>query len=191
MWQEINEFLAGGRNIYLFIAVTGSVILALQFILSMTGLHADVDADASGADFDVNANDAADVAGLNFFSLKAIMAFITFFGWGGFFYGHLGIGGLGVAVISGTVMMILTALLVSLMLKLQQSGNITPQELIGKHGTVYLTIPAGRAPGGMVTVSLPGCTRQISARADIEFTTGSSVVITRDLGDGSYLVGRS
>ena len=37
MWQDLNEFLAGGRSVYLFIAVTGSVILALQFILSMTG----------------------------------------------------------------------------------------------------------------------------------------------------------
>ena len=73
MWQDLNEFLAGGRNVYLFIAVAGSVVLALQFILSMTGLHADVDADPSGVDFDVNANDVSDVAGLNFFSLKAII----------------------------------------------------------------------------------------------------------------------
>ena len=188
MWQDLNEFLAGGRSVYLFIAVTGSVILALQFILSMTGLHTDVDADASGADFDVNANDVSDVAGLNFFSLKAIIAFITFFGWGGFFYGHLGIGGLGIALLSGLVMMVLTAFLVSLMLKLQQSGNITAEALVGRHGTVYLTIPAGRAPGGLVTVNLPGCTRQISARADEEFKTGTVVTITEDLGDGSFLV---
>lgn len=188
MWQDLNEFLAGGRSVYLFIAVAGSVVLALQFILSMTGLHADVDADPAGMDFDVNANDVADIAGLNFFSLKAIMAFITFFGWGGFFYGHLGIGGLGIAIISGLVMMVLTAFLVSLMLKLQQSGNITAEALVGRHGTVYLTIPAGRAPGGLVTVNLPGCTRQISARADEEFKTGSLVIIAEDLGDGSFLV---
>ena len=73
MWQELNEFLAGGRSVYLFIAVAGSVVLALQFILSMTGLHADVDADPAGMNFDVNANDVSDIAGLNFFSLKAIM----------------------------------------------------------------------------------------------------------------------
>lgn len=191
MWQELNEFLASGRNFYLFIAVAGSVILALQFILSMSGLHADTDVDASGADFDVNVSDAADVAGLNFFSLKAIMAFITFFGWGGFFYGHLGIGGLGIAFVSGLIMMFLTAFLVSLMLKLQQSGNITAEALIGRHGTVYLTVPAGRSPGGLVTVNLPGCTRQISARCDAELKTGSLVVIIEDLGDGSFLVRQS
>ncbi|MDR0932801.1 MAG: hypothetical protein LBM70_07285 [Victivallales bacterium] len=186
MYQEINEFLSGSQSIYLFIAVLGSVILVVQFILSMSGLHA-VD---SEADFDVHVSDTADVAGLNFFSLKAIMAFITFFGWGGFFYSHLGIGGLGVAFVSGAIMMVLTALLLSLLLKLQQSGNITSKELIGKHGTVYLTVPPERAPGGIITVNLPGCTRQISVRAEIEFKTGESVVIAEDLGDGSYLVKR-
>ena len=185
MWQELNEFLAGGRSVYLFIAVTGSVVLALQFILSMTGLHADVDADPSGIDFDVNAHDVSDVAGLNFFSLKAIIAFITFFGWGGFFYGHLGIGGLGIAIVSGLVMMVLTAFLVSLMLKLQQSGNITAEALVGRHGTVYLTIPAERAPGGLVTVNLPGCTRRsggIRAENPAERSAGHGRVRRRNRG---------
>ena len=191
MWQDLNEFLAGGRSIYLFIAVAGSVVLALQFILSMTGLHADVDADPAGMDFDVNANDVSDIAGLNFFSLKAIMAFITFFGWGGFFYGHLGIGGLGIAIISGLVMMVLTAFLVSLMLKLQQSGNLRSADFLGRRGTVYLTIPAGRQPGGMVTVLLENCTRQVKARADEEIATGCDVVIESDLGGEVFLVRRN
>ena len=57
-------------------------------------------------------------------------------------------------------------------------------------GTVYLTVPAGRAPGGMVTVTLPGCTRQVSARADNELKTGTAVVISENLGGGSFLYAR-
>lgn len=185
----IGEFLAGAGNLYLFIAVTGSVIFALQFIMTVAGIHSDVELD--GASFDVDSHDISDIQGLNFFSLKAIVAFVTFFGWGGYFYGHLGWTGLAIAFGCGLIMMFLTALVVSLLLKMQQSGNITPAELVGQRGTVYLTVPAGRAPGGMVTVTLPGCTRQVSARADDELKTGTAVVISENLGGGSFLVVKS
>ncbi|MEI3001066.1 MAG: hypothetical protein V8T86_09255 [Victivallis sp.] len=185
----IGEFLAGAGNLYLFIAVTGSVIFALQFIMTVAGIHSDVELD--GASFDVDSHDISDIQGLNFFSLKAIVAFVTFFGWGGYFYGHLGWTGLAIAFGCGLIMMFLTALVVSLLLKMQQSGNITPAELVGQRGTVYLTVPAGRAPGGMVTVTLPGCTRQVSARADNELKTGTAVVISENLGGGSFLVVKS
>ena len=185
----IGEFLAGAGNLYLFIAVTGSVIFALQFIMTVAGIHSDVELD--GAGFDVDSHDISDIQGLNFFSLKAIVAFVTFFGWGGSFYGHLGWTGLAIAFGCGLIMMFLTALVVSLLLKMQQSGNITPAELVGQRGTVYLTVPAGRAPGGMVTVTLPGCTRQVSARADDELKTGTAVVISENLGGGSFLVVKS
>lgn len=185
----IGEFLAGTGNLYLFIAVTGSVIFALQFIMTVAGIHSDVELD--GAGFDVDSHDISDIQGLNFFSLKAIVAFVTFFGWGGYFYGHLGWTGLAIAFGCGLIMMFLTALVVSLLLKMQQSGNITPAELVGQRGTVYLTVPAGRAPGGMVTVTLPGCTRQVSARADNELKTGTAVVISENLGGGSFLVVKS
>lgn len=185
----IGEFLAGAGNLYLFIAVTGFVIFALQFIMTVAGIHSDVELD--GAGFDVDSHDISDIQGLNFFSLKAIVAFVTFFGWGGYFYGHLGWTGLAIAFGCGLIMMFLTALVVSLLLKMQQSGNITPAELVGQRGTVYLTVPAGRAPGGMVTVTLPGCTRQVSARADNELKTGTAVVISENLGGGSFLVVKS
>ena len=185
----IGEFLAGAGNLYLFIAVTGSVIFALQFIMTVAGIHSDVELD--GAGFDVDSHDISDIQGLNFFSLKAIVAFVTFFGWGGYFYGHLGWTGLAIAFGCGLIMMFLTALVVSLLLKMQQSGNITPAELVGQRGTVYLTVPAGRAPGGMVTLTLPGCTRQVSARADDELKTGTAVVISENLGGGSFLVVKS
>ena len=185
----IGEFLAGAGNLYLFIAVTGSVIFALQFIMTVAGIHSDVELD--GAGFDVDSHDISDIQGLNFFSLKAIVAFVTFFGWGGYFYGHLGWTGLAIAFGCGLIMMFLTALVVSLLLKMQQSGNITPAELVGQRGTVYLTVPAGRAPGGMVTVTLPGCSRQVSARADDELKTGTAVVISENLGGGSFLVVKS
>ena len=42
-----------------------------------------------------------------------------------------------------------------------------------------------------MTVTLPGCTRQVSARADDELKTGTAVVISENLGGGSFLVVKS
>ncbi len=188
MIASIGDFLVtNSRNIYLFIAILGTAIFALQFVLSMAGLHGDVDG-GDGADFQIDAHDVADIHGLNFFSIKSIVAFVTFFGWGGFFFNHLGLGGLAIAFFCGLVMMFLTALVISLLLKMQQSGNVSSADLIGRNGTVYLTIPGERASGGLVTVTLPDRTRQISARADSEIKTGTDVVIESDLGGGVFLV---
>lgn len=194
MMESAGEFLANSQKIYLFIAVFGSVIFAVLFALTVIGLHggeADVGAGGILDDFQPEAHDIADIEGLNFFSLKSIVAFLTFFGWGGFFFGHLGWGGLAIAFGCGLLMMFLTALVISLLLKLQQSGNLRSADFLGRRGTVYLTIPAGRQPGGMVTVLLENCTRQVKARADEEIATGCDVVIESDLGGEVFLVRRN
>ena len=187
MIENIGEFLANSSNIYLFLAIFGSVIFILQFILSLAGLHGETDFDA---DFQVDAHDVSDIHGLNFFSIKSIVAFITFFGWAGYFFADRGWGGLGIAFLSGAVMMALTSLVLWLLLKMQQSGNVSTQDMIGRRGVVYLTLPAERGPGGLVTVTLPDRTRQISARSDEELKTGTEVVIESDLGGGLFLVRR-
>ena len=184
MMESAGEFLANSQKIYLFIAVFGSVIFAILFTLTVIGLHggeADVGAGGIPDDFQPEAHDIADIEGLNFFSLKSIVAFLTFFGWGG----------LAIAFGCGLLMMFLTALVISLLLKLQQSGNLRSADFLGRRGTVYLTIPAGRQPGGMVTVLLENCTRQVKARADEEIATGCDVVIESDLGGEVFLVRRN
>ncbi len=187
MIESIGNWLGQGQVFYLFIAVAGTAVFALQFILTMAGLHADTD----GTDFDVDAHDIADIHGLNFFSIKSIVAFVTFFGWGGFFWGHLGWSGLGIAFGCGLLMMFLTALILSLLLKMQQSGNLRSADMIGAAGTVYLSVPAERKSGGIVTVSLPDRTRQIHVRADEELETGTAVTVAEDLGGGVFLVRRA
>ncbi len=193
MMESAGEFLADSRNIYLFLAVFGSAIFAVLFTLTAVGLHggeADAGLDGVPDDFPPEAHDISGIQGLNFFSIKSIVAFLTFFGWGGFFFGHLGWGGFAIALGCGLLMMFLTALVISLLLKLQQSGNLRGADLLGRRGTVYLTVPAGRRPGGIVTVLLEHCTRQVSARADEEIATGCDVVIESDLGGGVFLVRR-
>jgi len=184
MLDTLGDFLANSQRIYLFIAVLATAVFVIQFLMSMAGIHGD----GGEGDFSVDSHDAADIAGLNFFSIKAIVSFVAFFGWGGYFFGHLGWGGLAIALFCGLLMMFLTALVISLLLKMQQSGNITGEDFVGKSGKVYLSIAAGRAKAGIVTVDFPGCTRQVEALADTEIVTGKAVTVVEKLSDHTFLV---
>ena len=178
------------ENTYLFCAIFGTTIFAIQFILTLVGFgHGGEDADGDGIPDDleggdasdighVDASQASDVLHVNFFSLKSIMAFIAFYGWGGLCFKHLGWGGFAIALLSGIIMMVIISVLIALLLKMQQSGNITPKDYIGKSGSVYLSIPANRAPGGKATVKLDACTREIDAVSDEPIPTGKTRVGT-------------
>ena len=181
-------------NSYMFIAIVGSTILVLQFILSLMGIGSGHEAGVDGADGDMSNLDSVDdvqmedVMHVNLFSLKGIVSFFAFYGWGGVLFRHLGWGGFALAIGCGLLMMVLVSLLMALMLKMQQSGNIQSSDLIGKSGTVYLGIPAGRSPGGKITVQLPGCTREVAACSDDAISTGSPIEVVEALGNGVYLV---
>ena len=188
------------ENTYLFCAIFGTTIFAIQFILTLIGFgHGGEDADGDGIPDDLEAQDASDinhvdasqasdVLHVNFFSLKSIMAFIAFYGLGGLCFKHLGWGGFVIAIISGITMMVIISVLIALLLKMQQSGNITSKDFIGKSGSVYLSIPGNREPGGKATIKLDACTREIDAIADEPISTGKTVTIVQAIGNNTYLV---
>ena len=188
------------ENTYLFCAIFGTTIFAIQFILTIIGFgHGGEDADGNGIPDELEAQDASDIGHVdasqaedvmhvNFFSLKSIMAFIAFYGWGGLCFKHLGWGGFAIALLSGIVMMVIISVLIALLLKMQQSGNITPKDFIGKTGSVYLSIPGNRSPGGKATIKLDACTREIDAISDEPIPTGKTITIVQAIGNNTYLV---
>ncbi len=191
--NQANQFLIENRSFYFYLALGGSVIFVIQLLFSLFG-GADSDAD-SGADADtdfdasdIDLGDAGALSMVSFFSLRSIIAFLTFFGWAGYFWGDRGWGGLAIAVFAGAVMMVLTTLLVWFFLRMQQSGNLRTADFLDRTGTVYLGIPAGRAAGGMVTVNLEGCTRQVRAVADEALPTGTNIRIQEAIGPECFLV---
>ncbi|WP_176014336.1 hypothetical protein [Victivallis sp. Marseille-Q1083] len=191
-FKDFGQLLSGAHSFYLFLAVVGTAIFAIQFIMSLVGLHGgdDLSLDApDSVDINPDAATAGDLANLNFFSMKSIVAFITFFGWGGVFWGDKGWSGLLLAFICGSLMLVLTSLVIYLMLKLQQSGNIDNRQFLGCNGIVYLTIPGG-SESGKVTVALPNCTRQIKALADELLPTGTPVKIQEIIGGDCFRVSR-
>ena len=122
------------------------------------------------------------------FSVQSVVAFITFFGWGGVIWGKNGLSGFFAALASGIFMMFATSLFLYYLMKLQQSGNINAQDFVGCTGTVYMNVPAGKVQHGKVTVNLRGCSREIIAVADEDIQTGSTVTIVQQIDGRRFLV---
>lgn len=188
----IGNFLAGGTAMTLYwCAAIGGTLFFLS-TLCFTSFEAggvnSMDDVAPDGTFD--AADHVDTGFMDFqlISFKSILAFITMFGWTGVVWGKSGWLGFIAAFIIGLIAMFLTALAVYLMLKLQHNGNVTTADIVGKTGTVYISIPAGRQKHGKVTVNLRGSTREVTAVADDVMPTGTPVKVEEALSDTLFLV---
>lgn len=180
--------ISGDMKIYWALAVFGSFIFIIQLAMSFFGVGSVHDAD-SGTGTDIATSHAdAGFSIFKLFSVQSVIAFITFFGWGGVIWGKNGLSGFFAALSSGVFMMFATSLFLYYLMKLQQSGNIDAKDYIGCMGTAYINIPAGRVQQGKVTVNLRGCTREISAIADENIPTGSSVTVVQQIDGRRFLV---
>jgi len=181
VFGSISEFVNGGgiMSVYWGFAIGGSVIFAITAIAALFGLGG---AESSG-DIDVDMDGQIDIVhpdsgifDFKLISFRSILAFIAMFGWGGVVFGEHGWAGLGIAFGCGLVTMVITAYLIMSILKLQQNGTRANASLIGKHGTVYLAIPAGGR--GKVVLDLGDSTREITAYSDVALSKGDPVVTT-------------
>lgn len=186
--HSLGEFLSGAQVhiLYWTLAIAGTVLFAVMFVLTIIGFGGDHDVD--GGDGDISGH--ADTGYLDFkiFSIRSILAFLTFFGWGGVIWGRYAWGGFFASLALGFSMMFITAGILYLMFRMQHSGNVAQEDYKGVRGKVYVGIPGGRATPGKVTVTLAGSTREIQAVADEEIATGSSIVVVEPLDGSKFLV---
>ncbi len=186
--SQAGDFLSGADKLYWILALAGTLIFTIQIILVFFGFgDGDTDVDADGnIEFGEHADSG--FGDFHFFSLRTVIAFITFFGWGGVIWGDNGWSGFFAAFGCGLAMMLGTAVMIFYLLKLQQTGTITAQDYIGATGTVYLSIPAGRLESGKITVSVHGSTRELTAVADEDLPKGSSIVVEKQIDSSRFLV---
>jgi ATP-dependent phosphoenolpyruvate carboxykinase len=71
---------------------------------------------------------------------------------------------------------------------MQQSGNISSRDLVGRVASVYLSIPGGRSGTGKITVKVDRCSREVKAMADEEIPHGAPVVVKEHIQGNCYLV---
>lgn len=176
------------ETVYFYSAVVGGAFLVIQTLLL-------VFAGAGGGDLDhldVDPTDVTDSHGLehatdaqNAFlkvlSLKTLVGFATFFGLTGLGGGAAGwthTGTLVAAILAGLLAVYLVAWLMSALHRLQSSGNLNLRNAIGKHGKVYLRVPAQRGGTGRVTLAVQGRVVECKAiTAGPEIPTGAPVTV--------------
>jgi hypothetical protein len=184
--DQVGKYLSNANSVYWFFATVGSGVFLIQFILTLMGFD-DGGADVDG-DGDVSFGEHADtgLGDFHVFSLRAIVAFVMFFGWGGVLWGQHGWLGFLAALLLGGFMMVVTALILFVLLKMQQEGTVKTEDIVGCNGTVYLRIPEDAQ--GKVTVTVAKCTREIKAIADEELKKGSPVTVVKHINNQLYKV---
>ena len=181
-FNTVSTFFAGDTvmSLYWGLAVGGSLFFVLNLIFASIG---GPDDSADGAEDVVD----ADIADFHFLSLRAILAFVSVFGWCGVLWGKYGFWGFLAAFVFGFIAMGLTALAIWGMMRLQHSGNVKTNDFIGKTGTVYMQIPGGNGHG-KITVTVGGSTREVAAVADEPLATGTPVKVVAVIDQSLYRV---
>jgi hypothetical protein len=185
--------LATVEKIYWAIAIVSSIFFVIQLALTFLGADAEVDADLElSTDAEVESDTGM---GFQFFTLKNLLGFFTLFGWTGLGCLDMGLSlfpTLAISSASGLVMMTIMATIFYFMSKLTDSGTINMKNALGKTGTVYLVIPAGRKSAGKVSLEVQGRSLEMNAITDDEtdIPTGSIITVLEIVNNSLLLVKR-
>ena len=134
LFEAVSTFFAGNTvmSLYWGLAIGGTLFFVLNLITASFG-----GMDADDAVFESPEHVDTGFEAFHFLSLRAVLAFISVFGWSGVIWGKYGFWGFLAAFVFGFIAMSLTALAVWGMMKLQHSGNVKTDDFVGKTGTVY------------------------------------------------------
>ena len=175
----MNELLADLSSIertYWFIALIGSAIFVIIFILTFIGGTGDADMADDATSFE---SDDGGV-GFQFFTFKNVIAFFTIFGWTGVVCLENGLGNLttvALATIAGLIMMVITSSIFYYMSKLAQSGTLKIANAVGLIGEVYLPIGAKRSKVGKIQIKVQGSLRELEAITDSETDLATTSIV--------------
>lgn len=183
-WQGMDFF----AKIFWSIALLFSLLFLVQMVLSFAG--GDGDAASGDADEYVSGDDGI---GYQFFTIRNMIAFFTFFGWAGV----AGVSGglnkgltIGIAVVIGSLVVVMMAFLFRSMSKLKQSGTLQIKNAIGLIAETYLFIPASRGGFGKVHIKVQGSLHELQAITDDaeQIATGRLVKVTGIINDSVLVV---
>lgn len=183
------------EQIFAIMAIVSTLLLVLQFFLSLFALGGGASMD-TGGDFDLSMGDlepggdwsepqnvatAADT-GIQLFTLQGIVSFFSVFGWSALAMLGSGRGYLVSLLLSflfGLIAMFAIAAAFRLMARLRADGSLDVRCAVGKTGSVYLSVPAHRASVGKVSILLQERMVELEALTDQPdpIPTGSQVLV--------------
>jgi hypothetical protein len=166
------------ETFFLVCALLGGALLVVQVLLGMLGVV------GHPGDFDAHAHvEGAD--GLNLLGVRALSAGLTFFGIGGLAGYALGLGpaaALPLAAVFGVGAAAGVAALMRALLRMESDGTVRIERAVGEAGTVYLSIPGGRAGPGKVHLTLQNRLVELQALSTHPLPTGAAVVVVDVVG---------
>ncbi len=181
-------------TLFLICAVIGTTILVIQFVLTIIGFGSeafdiDIPSGSDDVDFDIDA-DVGDTIGdhvdsswlFGVISFRTIVAALAFFGLAGLAARAGGLGllaTLAVAIGAGLAAMYSVYFLFESMKKLSSEGTVRIRQALGKHGTVYITIPAEESGAGKIQLNLQNRTMEyLAMTVGQAIAPGAKVVVT-------------
>ena len=171
------------------VAIFFSIFFLWQLIMSFVGLTGGdgaLDSHVESTDVHHTPSDAdASVAAFKLLSFRSILAFFTLFFWSGALslQSHAALTkALGFAMVWGLAAMSVVALLLYLMKRMTETGNLRYSTCVGADATVYLDIPAGGV--GEVRMLCSGVMTHLKARAATSggLKAGTTVRVVKLLG---------
>lgn len=178
------EFYTNANNfvqMIIILAISSTFLIVLQVIMLLIGLETD-DIGDIGDQIDIDTDTISDVAGLKLITLRGVIIFIASGSW---MYLILYSNGISHVIslifgsIAGVLGMYLFAYAMKKMLEIQEEGNVKIDNSVGKHGTVYLKIPANRSGNGKINVLVQERLSEFDALTDDDndIATGAEVEI--------------
>lgn len=171
-------------SFFVVCTVLGGGVLLLQLLLGLFGADVAHGLEHLEGGHDLGhggAHDGPGGNGLNLFSVRALSAGLAFFGLAGLAAMSAGWPPLLVlpaAVIPGFLAMVLVAMSMRWLLRLDSDRSIHVSDAIGEGGTVYIPIPGADSGPGKVTLTLNGRTVEYEAVTRGEaLSTGTKVTV--------------
>jgi len=174
-WQEMAQF----ERFFWMIAIPATTFMLLQTIMTFLGvggddLDVDMDVDTDvdfDTEIDIDSDIDADVESdfsfaWHIFSVRNLIAFLTFFGWTGivltpkFEYQFVVII---LSVIAGIVAMMVSIGLFYFMQRMTNDGSIKPSHAVGRTGHVYIPIPKEKSGLGKINLVMSGASKELDA----------------------------
>ena len=183
------DALSATLKIFYGIAIGAGVVLGLQmitaFLFGGSGAEAGDFSGAGGLDHHE--------PGVGVLSLRSITAFFTGFGWTAIGFLRMGLTlpvVLLFAGLTGLGMMFLIYYMMKNLMRLSASGTLDYANAVGQPGTVYVTIPPAKGPGGQVETMIQGrlVTAEAMQRGIEPLKPGTKVQVIEKVGNSTLIV---
>ncbi|MDX9972708.1 MAG: hypothetical protein RBU21_06955 [FCB group bacterium] len=184
--------------IFMVCAIVGSVIVLVQFVMTLTGMGHDFDGEVHdlGGDVHVDTDHVDHGEGSHFFSVlsfRTVTAALAIFGLTGLSAKTAGVSDattILMALAAGAVALFAVAWVMRFMMGLRDDGTVHIERAVGHQGTVYLTVPAGHAGAGKVFLNLQSRTVECQAvtTSKESIPTGVPVVVVGIVGPNTVEV---